>query len=58
MVWTDIFIKRPVLAVVVEPVDPSDRAAGRDRTAGPAVSEIVEYVVNVTTVYPGAAAPI
>ncbi len=43
MVWTDIFIKRPVLSVGGEPADPFDRLQGRDQPADPAISETVEH---------------
>ena len=43
MVWTDIFIKRPVLSVVVSLLILLIGFQGRDQPADPAVSETVEY---------------
>ena len=43
MVWTDIFIKRPVLALVVSLLILLIGFQGRDQPADPAISETVEH---------------
>ena len=56
MRFTDIFIRRPVLATVVSLLILLIGAAVASRPADPAVSAAEEHGITVTTIYPGASA--
>ena len=54
MAFTDIFIKRPVLSLVVSLLILLIGFKAATSPADPAISETVEHRDHVTTVYPGA----